>query len=284
MLAFVHGTVCQWRETAAALEHAIASARQAGDGRQLARLSASYVMALSEGPTPTPEAIERTEEVLAFGLVDRQAEAVALQALAQLHAMSGELDRARAVSLRSTELLRDLGATVLATRTSLSSSRIEFIAGDAQAAEAMLREDFDALTAIDERYFRPLIAALLAKALVALERIDEADALATAAESLSSSDDIEAMALIRSVQANVHAAHGEAERARSLAREVVELVAQTDSPVLRADALVDVAEALVASPGERIDVLEQARALYALKQHLPGMSQVDSLLAAAAFG
>jgi len=212
----------------------------------------------------------------------RQAEAVALQALAQLYAMTGELARARELSTRAGELLRDLGATVLATRTSCSSSRIEFIAGDPEAAEAMLRADFDALTAMDERYFRPLIAALLAKSLVALDRLDEAEAIAELAAELSSEDDIEAQALVRSVQANVHAAHDRPELARSLAREVVELVAQTDSPVLRADALVDVADALAGSAAERRLALEEARSLYAGKQHLAGVALVETLLAARA--
>ena len=64
MVAFVHGVVCHWQETADALERAIAAARLADDQRMVARLSSSYVMALSEGPTPAPVAIERAEEVL----------------------------------------------------------------------------------------------------------------------------------------------------------------------------------------------------------------------------
>ena len=88
MVAFVHGTACQWEQTALAMEQAIGSARIAGDARLLARLSGSYVLALSEGPTPVPEVIERGEEMLRYGLVDRQAEAIALLGLAPMHAMS----------------------------------------------------------------------------------------------------------------------------------------------------------------------------------------------------
>ena len=130
MVAFVHGVVCHWQETADALERAIAAARLADDQRMIARLSASYVMALAEGPTPAPVAIERAEEVLAYGLVDRQAEAVALLTMAPLHAMSGDFERARELAARAGELLRELGATVIAARTSDVSSRIELMAGD----------------------------------------------------------------------------------------------------------------------------------------------------------
>ncbi len=282
MVAFVHGTVCQWEQTAAALERAIASARAAGDARQLARLSASYVMALSEGPTPAREAIERSEEVLRFGLVDRQAEAVALLSLAPLYAMTGDLGRARQLAGQGADLLRDLGATVLATQTSCSSSRVEFIAGDPQAAEEKLRSDYDALTAMDERYVRPIVAALLAKALVALDRLEEAETVVATAAEIASPDDVEAQTLVRSVQARLRAAEGRLEAAQAKAREAVALTRRTDAATLRADALLDVAAALAQVPDERLAALAEARALYEHKEHLPGVELVDAQLAAVA--
>ncbi len=279
MVAFVHGTVCRWEDTANALERAIGSARVAGDVRQLARLSASYVMALSEGPTPAPEAIERAEEVLGYGLVDRQAEAIALLALAPLHAMSGDFDRARELTARSGELLRDLGATVLASRTSDVSSRIELMAGDPRTAEAKLRADYEALTAMDERYFLPNITALLAKTLYELERADEAEEVAAAAAAIASPDDVEAQALLRSVQARLLAARGRGAEAHGLAREALDLIRDTDAPVLRADTLVDVSRVLDDSDGERRAALEEARSLYERKRHLVGLARVDAELA-----
>ena len=212
MVAFVHGTVCQWQQTADALEKAIANARIAGDDRRVARLSASYVMALAEGTTPAPEAIERAEEVLGQGLSGREAEAIALLTLSPLHAMSGDFDRARELCARGAELLADLGATVLAARTSDFSSRIELMAGDPQAAEAKLRADYDALTALDERYFLPNIAALLAKTLFELDRLEEAEEFVNVAAGLSDAEDVEAQALLQSVQARLLAAWGRGRR------------------------------------------------------------------------
>jgi tetratricopeptide (TPR) repeat protein len=282
MVGYTYGSTCQWRETALAYEKAIRSARIAGDARQLARLSSGYVLALSEGPVPAFEAIERTEEILRDGLVDRQAEALVLQALAPLYAMTGELERARELAARSIELLRDLGATVLLAQTSCSSSRVEFIAGDVQAAETALRADYEALTALDERYFRPLVAALLAKALFALDRRDEAREFVEVAEALASPDDIEAQALVRSVRSRLHAMDGRLEQGQALAREAVALVKQTDSPILQADTLVDVSGVLASLPEERILYLEEARALYTEKQHLQGIAQVEAELSEAA--
>jgi tetratricopeptide (TPR) repeat protein len=281
MVAFVHGVVCHWQETADALERAIAAARHADNQRMVARLSSSYVMALTEGPTPAPIAIERAEEVLAYGLVDRQAEAVALLTMAPLHAMSGDFDRARELATQGGELLHELGAAAIAARTSDVLSRIELLAGDAEAAEAKLRADFEVLTAMDENFVRPNIAALLSKALLELGRADEAEELARIAEEIASPDDVEAQALLRSVRARILAARGRDAEARALAAEVLELVAATDAPVLRADSLLDLAEALESSPEERAAALEEARALYEQKRHLVGIARVEAELVVA---
>jgi len=282
MVAFVHGTVGRWQETADALERAIAAARLAGDARKVSRLSASYVYALTEGPTSASEAIGRAEEVLGFGLVDRQAEAIALLTVAPLHAMSGDFDRARELATRGEDLLQELGAAAIGARTSFAWARIELIAGDPGAAEPRLRTDFDRLTEINENYVRPNIAALLAKALFELGQIDEADRLATVASEIASPDDIDAQLVLRAVQTRVLAAGGRLDDARSAAETVLELCRETDAPVLRADSLADVAGVLDATSEERIAALEEARLLYEQKGHLVGVARVDAELAAAA--
>jgi class 3 adenylate cyclase/tetratricopeptide (TPR) repeat protein len=279
MVAFVHAVVCHWQETADALERAIAAARLADDQRLIARLSASYVMALTEGPTPAPVAIERAEEVLAFGLVDRQAEAVALLTMAPLHAMSRDFDRGRELATRAGELLVELGATAISARTSAVTSQIELMAGDPEAAEAKIRADFDALTALDERFVRPYIAALLAKALFELGRHEEAESIAALAGEITSDDDVEAQVVLRSVQARLLAARGQSAEAQARAREVLELARETDSPVLHADTLVDLAEVFEDAPSERASLLDEARALYEQKRHLVGLERVDDALA-----
>ena len=280
MVAFVHGTVCRWQETADALERAIANDRLADDARKLARHSASYVMALSEGPTAAAVAIERADEVLAYGLVDRGAEAIIMLSVAPLHAMAGEFDRARELANGAGELLRDLGSAVTGARTSDSTARIELMAGNPEAAEAMLRADYDALTALDERYVLPNIAALLAKTLVELDRIDEAAEIAAVADDLADEEDVEAQAVLHAVRARLLAARGETDDACSLARRAVELAGSTDALVLRADTLVEVADVL--SGDERMAALLEALELYERKGHLVGIARVEAELVAAA--
>jgi tetratricopeptide (TPR) repeat protein len=279
MVAFVHGSVCQWQETAHALERAIGYARSADDARQAARLSVSYVMALCEGPTPAPEAIARVEEVLALGLVDRQAEALTLFQLAPLHAMSADFSTARELVGRAGDLLRDLGETVLAARASDFASRVELMAGEPDAAEAMLRADYDTLTSMDERFFRPNIAALLARTLYELGRVDEAEQLAAVARGIADPEDVEAQAVLQSVQARILASRGEPAAARDIVEAVVSMIRDLDAPAFRADTLVDLADALAGFPAERAAVLDEARVLYSRKRHLVGLAQVEAQLA-----
>ena len=280
MVAFFHGTACEWQATADALERGIRCAQEAGDPRQVAHLSSAYIMALSDGPTPAPEAIRRAEETLRLALIDRQAEAAALLCIAPLYAMSGQLIRGRELIARSETILRDLGAAVLAARTSDASARIDLLEGDWEAAEAKLRADYDALTTMGERYIRPVIAALLSKVLYERGHLGEAEALTEIVAGCASPDDIEAQALVRSVRARLLARRGRTGDARHLALETAELTRTTDALVLRADTLVDLAEALASSPLEHVAALEEARALYSLKQHLPGVARADAALAA----
>jgi tetratricopeptide (TPR) repeat protein len=193
--------------------------------------------------------------------------------------MSGDFERARERCARGEELLHDLGASVLEARTSDFWSRIELMAGDPAAAEAKLRADYDALTTMNERFFLPNIAALLAKALFELDRLDEAEELVSVAAELSDAEDVEAQALLQTVQARLLAARGRAAEARLVARAAVVLTGQTDAPVLRADALVDVADVLGETPEERTAALDEARSLYEQKQHLVGLARVDAELA-----
>ncbi len=280
MVAITHGIVCLWQETTDALEHAIAAARRAEDARLVARLSAQYVLALSEGPVPATEAIARAETVMSEGLVDRQAEAVVLLELAPLRAMIGDVETARELYAQGGDILRELGNTVIAAWTSHASSFVELLAGDPQAAESLLRADYDALTAIDEQYFRPFIAALLARALLALGRATEAGEFAAVAAQLASADDVETQVIVRSVRARILASKGAFERAVTLADEAVELAARTDCLVQRGDALLALADVLRSSGAAKDSkpALQYALELFERKENFVQAAQTRKLL------
>ena len=117
---------------------------------------------------------------------------------------------------------------------------------------------------MDERYVRPYIAALLAKVLFELGRHDEAEQIVSLAAEIASDDDVETQVVLRSVEARLSSARGQAAEARALSREALELAQETDSPVLHADTLVDLAELFEEFPSERVSALEK---------HAPSMSR-----------
>ena len=280
MVATIHAIACEWEATATAQRQALSYARLAGKARQEARMSGSYSISLCDGPTPVPLAIEECEEILKRGLSDRQAEALVRHSLASLIAMSGDFDRARSLYREARATLEDLGAVVVAASTSLTSGRIELLAGDAAAAEQELRRDHDRLVELGELYYRPLVTAMLAQALYAQGRYQEAGELAATAAELAADDDVEPQALWRSVRAKVLATGGEFDEAVTLGREAVELLSATDAVFVQAEALVDLAEVLGLADrsDEARTALEQARELCGLKQIMALANRVEARL------
>ena len=280
MVAFIHGPVCRWEQVASAQQRAVAHARKAGRARQEARASSGYTIALRDGPTAVADAIARSEEIVQAGLVDRQAEALVLCSLSYLEGMRGNFDRARELYLQARGLFEELGAAVLAAHTSLTSGRVELLAGNAAAAEAELRRDYDALGVMGERYFRPLVAAVLAQALHAQGKLAEARELVDEAHGMADEDDIETQAVWRAVAARLHAEDGAVEEAEALARESVSLLRSTDAPVMQADVLIHLALVLRdrGQLEEARGVLEEARDLYRAKGVVPSEAKIGELL------
>ena len=97
---------------------------------------------------------------------------------------------------------------------SFSSGRVELLAGDAAAAERELRRGYDYFSRLGERYLLSSVAGLLAEALGAQGRLDEAEALSRETEALAAEDDVEAQTLWRSTRAKVLASPRRARRGR----------------------------------------------------------------------
>ena len=281
MVGFVHGTVCRWDETATAAQQTIDHARAAGDLRREARAAGALSMALCLGPTTAHDAIGRLDEILASGLADGQAEAMVMFNLGRLHAMEGRFDEARRLCTRGGRLLDDRGGSVIASATSIAgTARVELLAGRADIAEEQLREDYERLAEMDERYFRPLVAAVWAQALVAIGRLEDAERAAAAAAELASSTDVETEALWRCVRAKLAASRGDRDTSVALAKQGVSLLQGTDAPVLQADALLDLAEVLrlAGREADAAAAASEARLRYGLKGHIVGAAWAEELL------
>jgi tetratricopeptide (TPR) repeat protein len=220
------------------------------------------------GRTPVPVALAECERILEEARGDRRAEGLVLGSLARLYALDGDFERARDAYRRARAVLEDLGTNVLAASLSLDSHAVELLAGDPAAAERELRRDYDALDRMGEKYLLSTVAGLLAQALCAQGRYEEANTMCMFTASVAAEDDAQSQALWRSVRAKVLARrNGSGDQAVELAREAVEILSATDAIVWQADALVDLAEALAATgePAAAGRALDEATELYELK-------------------
>jgi tetratricopeptide (TPR) repeat protein len=237
-------------EASRAAERVVEYAAQSNDRRLASRSATTIAYILLHGPASVSEAIPQCLELLASVEGDRTAEAGIQSTLAVLRAMAGEFGEARDLYRRSQATLAELGSGLASDSSSIDTSRVELLAGDLDAAERELRRDYDALAAIGETYFRSTMASYLGQVLWLRNDADGALRYSEIAEEIGDADDILTQVPWRSVRAKVLASRGEAEAARRLATEAVELAAGTSHTHLRAEALIDLAEVLT-SIGER---------------------------------
>jgi len=199
------------------------------------------------GATPVTEAIEQCEQLIEGGLGDRQIEGKILMKLAQLRAMNGELEVARTLYQRGRELLRDLGQGINSASAGIDVALVELLGGDPARAEGEVRVDLEFLRNAGETYYLSTMTALLSRLVRDQGRDDEALELSNQAEALTAEDDVDSQALWRSIRAPILARRGQFEEAEGLARSACDLVRDTEAPLLKADALYELAVVLRAA-------------------------------------
>jgi class 3 adenylate cyclase/tetratricopeptide (TPR) repeat protein len=279
LLGYVHGTACNYAQAAEACERALYHAREAGDAKEERINATSLALALCWGPTPVDEAIERTEAILDQVSENRLSRGWLLCLLAHLHGMKGEFDAARDLYRSGRAAMEELAEGWFVAWTSVSAGRVEMLAGDYAAAELELRRGFGLLETMGERYLRSTVAALLARALVELDRLEEAEAFTEQAEELAGADDVETQATLRAVRARVllrRQSQGEAAR---LGSEVLELLLSTDSAVMKVEAMGDLGEVFYDDSDPTASwVLTEAIKLAELKGNVVAASHLRDLL------
>jgi tetratricopeptide (TPR) repeat protein len=276
----VHGAGCRYGEAAVAAEQVMEQARAANDSRLATRGASGYAISVLFGPMPVPEAIERCERVATQVAGDRRTEALIRTVLAQLHAMGGDIARARELYRSSRAMLEELGGGVVSASTSIDSARIELLGGDIAAAERELRRDYQALSGMGERFLLATVGAMLGRVECMLGNYDEAETLGRVVSELAMPDDVDAQALWRSLLAICLARRGETAEALELGRQAVTLRRATDSPVLLAEALGDLAEVedRAGHDGSAGELRHEALALYERKGDLVSAGRLRMLL------
>jgi tetratricopeptide (TPR) repeat protein len=262
LLAWTHGTACDFGKAAEASELALEEARAAGDPRQATRAATAYAAAAVLGSTPVNEAIARSERAVEEVRGDRQAEGIVLALRASLLAMRGSFDEARASIERAYAILEELDLPVELASAALEAWRVESFAGDLPRAEAELRRAHDMLVAVGERFVLCSITGLLGQTVYALGRYGEAAQLAEQSKELAS-EGLDDQALWRCLRAKVLAQEGAFDEAESLIDEAIAMLEPTDATLFQYGAYLDQAEirGLAGREEQRAESLAHARTL-----------------------
>jgi predicted ATPase/class 3 adenylate cyclase len=266
--AWVHWIYGDTRAAEAAWEAAAEHARRAGAEREEAASLLWLGSAALSGPAPAPEGVARCRE-LQLRLASRRMEkAQLLNPLAALEAMLGRFDEARALLARATETLAEYSVTLNAS--SHPQALVAMLADDPAEAERCLRVDYENLTRMGEKGYLSTTAALLARAVEAQGRDEEAYELTEVAEHAGAADDFSTQVTWRGVRARLIVKGGATAEAERLAQEAVTLAEQTDRLNYHAGALADLAAVLRSAGrlGGELEALEAALELYERKCNL----------------
>jgi tetratricopeptide (TPR) repeat protein len=225
-----------------ALERALAYARQSGNRRAQRRARGWLAVTFSDLPITADAALGRVEQLLRAASGDPWAEAEILMRSPRLYAYAGRFADARAAVARAWSVFAGSGAKLAWAGGAIPAGMMELIAGDPVAAERHLKEGYEVFRAMGERAYLATIAAVLAEALYAQGRLDEAQQMTEEARAAAVPDDADAQARWRATRAKLLARRGQFSPARRLVGEAVALASATSYTLLQAETLVAKAE------------------------------------------
>ena len=249
------------------------------DSNAYARNADVLAAALLFGPTAARTASRRCRRLLEHGRQNIELEAHVSSSLAGLEAMQGRFDEARALYGRSREIYLDLGQRMPLVGLTQVSGLVELLAGEPEAAERELRSGYEELRAIvGTRHLAPQ-AALLALSLLAQERVDEAESVLVAEDSLT--EDIPARILTSTCQSRIDLQRGDSAKALETAKVGVALADQTDALNMTAEVLTALALAYahVDMPDRAGAAADRSLALYRRKGNVIAARRAEALLA-----
>ena len=224
---------CQSSVALESWERGLRHAQAAGAVALVEELRSRVLGCLSSGLVPVADAVARVEAILEEARGGVLLEAAALRALGRMRAMEGRLDEAREDLLRSLRTTREAGLLVSAAGYAQLRAFVERRAGDVVAEESCLREGFEELERLGDRFFYSTIALELAGCLVRQENVEEARALCETARERTLPEDTVNFIFLNEVESHLSAKSGDLDEAERLARRAVELAETTDFFALR---------------------------------------------------
>jgi tetratricopeptide (TPR) repeat protein len=242
-----HDHHVRWQMAAAreARERAARHARAAGNRREEIEILSNLCADIQWGPVPADDGIALLEEISTPSGDEPTLDACVMSSRAGLEALRGRFDEARDLYARARTIREDLGMLLGTATLRQVAWLIEMVADRPDAAERELRPAHETLEAMGDQASFFENVDMLAQAVYAQGRYEEADELATITERAGMhADDPEGQIGWRRVRAKVLAQAGAFEDAERLAREAVETAASTDMTNDRADTAMDLAEVL----------------------------------------
>jgi class 3 adenylate cyclase/tetratricopeptide (TPR) repeat protein len=283
LVAFAENLRGTWTGMVAALEHVADHARLAGNRRRESEVLFFVGPAIFWGPTPVSIGLPRAEAIAESAGTVRWGKAWAARAVVGFYGMQGRFEEARELAARASSILEELGRPIELYTLAFWTAPLELLAGDPVAAEREAAAACDGLEASGEKGFLSTMATLLAEALYAQGRLDEAEAAVRRSREAATSDDFNAQAAWRASQAKILACRGEHEEADRLAREAIEIIDRSDELSHQGDFRVGLAEVLqlAGRSDESIPVLEEALERYEQKENRVAADATRALLAEA---
>jgi DNA-binding SARP family transcriptional activator len=278
LLSFVHwreGHIADLERTAAA---AVRYAGMSGDTRELTGALWWPPRALVEGPARVEDALAACEQLLA-----EQHHPGVMMNIAALRAMADEFDAARELSDQARkEFSERLHVKRALSYVALRRAYIEILAGELEAAEAVLRDSIDNTLEVGERDMIARIGAALAWLTARREAVEDAETFLTLAEEHLPAQSVEARVRIAIARARLAGLLGDHQ-----VRRLHALVINTprDLLPLHADLHVELGTALVAAGATKsaIAAFDQAARTHERKGNIAGRRQVEGLRARAQF-
>jgi DNA-binding SARP family transcriptional activator len=233
------------------------------------------------GPTPVPKGISRCEALSADATLGVFERASILPFLGALHGQLGDFATARELIDEAEYALTELGASAtVAVFCGAARSDVELLAGDLDAAEAMLLGQCEFFERARNRVTLAARAAKLAETLYRQARLDDAEHWAAVSRSNVATDDTQQELMLLPVEAKLRAREGLLSDARVLAEKAVGLADETDGLNVIASTRLALAEVqrIAGLDDDADSSIQEAIALLERKGNAVGVSQARVLL------
>lgn len=252
-----------------ASNRAIQHARRANDGRREFEALRWRSSAECFGPTPAAEAARGYEALMNGPAAAHAGLRTAIATFrADMEAMRGNAEIARELAESAKAWAKDFGLQMYYASGILRiSAHVAILAGDAERAEAELREAVELLRQIGDAGHLSSVAPLLAEFLLERGQTDEALALAEEGQRETIEGDVDAQIGWRRAKAKILARQGQLAEGLRLATEAADLARRTDYLDTRGETCCALAEVMrLAGQGEAaIPILQEAIEMFELK-------------------